>query len=235
MAQEGGGLIRAVQPEESTLGHTSPDHDGVRDAFYGTRQFYEERADEYFRRTVSADLSHLYDRFLPHLPAGGRILDVGCGSGRDLRVFTQRGFRALGIDSSRALVELARSYSGAECVVERIEEITYEHQFDGVWACASLLHLPRSAIEDALTRIQRALLPGGVLFASVQEGEGEHVSADGRLYTFYEESEFLRLVKEAGLGVLEAWISQDALEKESKRPIRWLNVLGQVTAGVERS
>jgi SAM-dependent methyltransferase len=218
------------------LERKSPQHDGgATDALYGTRQFYEERAEEYFRRTVSADLSHLYDRFLPHLPAGGRILDVGCGSGRDLRAFMQRGFRALGIDSSRALVDLARSYSGAECVVERIEDIAYEHQFNGVWACASLLHIPRAAIEDALTRIHRALLPGGVLLASVQEGEGEHVSADGRLYSFYNESEFLRLVKEAGFGVLEAWISQDVLEKESKRPIRWLNVLGGVTMGAEGS
>jgi len=201
----------------------------LRAAMSSTHRFYEDQAEEYFQRTVSADLSHLYEQFLPHVARGGRILDVGCGSGRDLRAFMQKGFRAVGIDSSRALVELARSFSGAECVTGRIEEMVFDGQFDGVWACASLLHLPRSAIDDALDRIHKALVAGGVLFASVQEGDGERVADDGRFYTLYKEAEFLARVEAAKFDILESWISKDVLDQ--LRPIRWLNVLAKARIG----
>jgi SAM-dependent methyltransferase len=221
--------MKPAEPKQSPDEQEVPRGGRFCDAILATRRFYEERADEYFRRTVSADLSHLYNRFLPYLPSGGHILDLGCGSGRDLHAFIRRGFRAIGIDSSEALVERARAYSAAECVVGRIEELAYDHRFNGVWACASLLHLTRAAIGDALSRIHRSLVLGGVLFASVQEGEGEYVAADGRFYTLYTESEFLSFLKAAGFDVLETWNSQDALE--SKRPIHWLNVLARTTKG----
>jgi len=196
-------------------------------AMSSTHRFYEDRAQEYFQRTASADLSHLYEVFLPHVAPGGRILDVGCGSGRDLRACVQRGFRAMGIDGSTALTEMARSFSGAECVTMRIEEMGFDQQFEGVWACASLLHVPRTAIDNALDRIHHALVPGGVLFASVQEGEGERVADDGRFYALYQEAEFLRRVEAAKFHILESWVSQDVLDQ--RRPIQWLNVLAKRT------
>lgn len=191
--------------------------------FSSTDRFYEEHAAEYFDRTVGADLSNLYDRFLSMVPKAGRILDAGCGSGRDLRVFFGRGYRAMGIDTSRALVEIAQRYSGAPCAVGRLEKMVYEGCFDGIWACASLLHLPKTMLAPVLRRLHRALVPGGVMFASVQEGEGEQLAPDGRFFASYEATEFLSAVKGAGFVVRDVWGSEDMLL--GRAATRWINVL----------
>ncbi len=218
-----------VDPKSRLFGDSSAPEE-PRDSMRRTDVFYEEQAETYFQRTVSVDLSHLYGRFLRFVHPGGRILDVGCGSGRDLRAFRMMGFRPVGIDSSKALVELARSFSGVDCVTGRIEEMSFNQQFEGVWACASLLHLPRVAIDEALARIHRALVPGGAFFASVQEGIGERVTGDERFYTLYQEPEFLARIGGARFEILESWISQDILEQQ--RPIRWLNVISKSRRGL---
>jgi len=191
------------------------------DPVTSTARFYEVHAKEYFDRTISADLSNLYDRFLARVRPGGRVLDAGCGSGRDLLNFRERGFNVLGIDASDALVKMAREYSGVPCHVIRLEDIDYKACFDGVWACASLLHFRKSEVVPVLRRLREALKPGGTMFASVQIGDGEAFVADGRFYAYYEHQEFLRLVEEGGFVINESWITEDA-----RRPsISWINVL----------
>ncbi len=197
----------------------------TRDPIASTLRFYEIHAKEYFDRTVSADLSHLYDRFLSCVRAEGRILDAGCGSGRDLRNFRERGFDVVGIDASSALIKLAQEYSGAPCYTVRLEDIVYKRSFDGIWACASLLHLPKLVLAPVLRRIQEALVPGGVMFASVQMGEGETLTPDGRFYVYYQHEEFLRFIEEADFDIEDSWVSEDSLPGRST--IRWINVLAR--------
>lgn len=190
-----------------------------------TDRFYEQHAVEYFERTVSAEMGHLYSRFLPLLPPKARILDAGCGSGRDLRYFSERGYQASGVDASAALVELARSHSNAPCLVGRLEELEFDHSFEAVWACASLLHIPRSMIADVLFRLHRAIARNGVIFASVQEGTGERLTLDGRFFTFYQRKEFAHLVEAASFVLIDVWESEDVLQ--DSRQIRWINVLAR--------
>jgi 2-polyprenyl-3-methyl-5-hydroxy-6-metoxy-1,4-benzoquinol methylase len=190
-----------------------------------TDRYYDEHAVEYFQRTVHADMSHLYDRFLSIVPEGGRILDVGCGSGRDLKVFCERGFRVTGIDASPALVEMAKAYSGGPCTIGRMEEIEYEGCFEGIWACASLLHLRKVMLVPILRRLHRALVRGGAMFVSIQEGEGEHLNSDGRFFAFYQPAEFLVAVVSAGFTIEAAWSSEDVLHGRSTT--HWLNVLAR--------
>lgn len=190
-----------------------------------TERFYEDHAAEYFKRTVAVDMSRLYDRFLALLPPGGRILDAGCGSGRDLRHFVKCGFRAMGMDTSTSLVDLAKSYSGAPCIVGRLESMDFASAFDGIWACASLLHLPKSMLASALRRIQTALVPCGILFASVQEGGGERSAPDGRFFSYYQPIEFISAVKDVGFVIEDAWVSEDVLPQ--RRSVRWVNVLAR--------
>jgi len=103
----------------------------------------------------------------------------------------------------------------------RLEDIEYERWFDGVWACASLLHFPKSRVALVLRRLRQALKDEGKMFASVQRGKGEAVVADGRFYAYYDEPEFVRLVEGVGLIVSESWTSEDG-----QRPnINWINVL----------
>ena len=187
-----------------------------------TNEFYAEHADEYFDRTVGANLEHLYQRFLPLLPAGAQILDAGCGSGRDMKAFKERGYRPYGIDASPDLVRLAHKFSGVECEVKRLQDVDWDAEFDGVWACASLLHLPKRELPLVLSYLRKALRTGGALFATVQSGVGERLAPDGRFFADYMSEEFLLSVRLAGFNVVEAWQSEDALP--NRRSVGWVNV-----------
>jgi len=188
-----------------------------------TDRFYEDHAVEYFSWTFGAQTQFVLDRFLSHLPAKASILDAGCGSGRDLKFFLSRGHCVLGIDASTALVQMAAEYSGAPCEFARIESISYEERFDGIWACASLLHLPQDVFRPALRCLNRALKRGGTLFMAVQEGQGEAILPDGRLYVYYSEDDIRKSLDAAGLAVDELWTSQNSAEAVHQ-PV-WINVI----------
>jgi SAM-dependent methyltransferase len=190
-----------------------------------TLDYYETHAREYFERTVCADLSGVYDVFLKHVRPGGRILDAGCGSGRDLKAFRSRGFDPVGIDGSGALVALARKFSGARCFKIRLEDVEFDGEFDAVWSCASLLHLRKTKMVPVLRRLRRSLVEDGVLFVSLQVGEGENVSPDGRFFAYYDPDELSRMLETSGFAIEEQWTSEDTLP--SRRAIRWLNVIAR--------
>jgi SAM-dependent methyltransferase len=195
------------------------------DAQASTVDYYESHAREYFERTVGADLSSVYNVFLKYVRPGGRILDAGCGSGRELKAFRFRGFDPVGIDASDALVTLAREFSGAPCFRIRLEDVNFNSEFDAVWACASLLHLPKATVIPVLQQLRRPLVSGGVLFVSVQIGAGESVSPDGRFFAYYDPNELVSLLEISGFTALEQWTSEDLLL--SRRSIRWLNVIAR--------
>ncbi len=197
---------------------------------HGTDRYYERHASEYFQRTVGVDMSPLYDSFLDLLPPGSRILDAGAGSGRDLREFVLRGYRCRGIDASPSLARLAHEYSSAPCDVKRIEELDETEVYEGIWACASLLHLPKQTLIGSLARLHKALVPLGVLFASVQEGSGEQIDRDGRFFALYTSSEFLEAVAAGGFTTVRSWTSQDVL-RDRKGP-QWINVLARAQPSV---
>ena len=192
----------------------------------GTDQYYLDNATDYANRTIDADMSLLHNQFLARLPIGGKILDAGCGAGRDLKIFIDRGYQACGIDASKSLVEIAKQYSGANCTVGRIEEIANIREFDGIWACASLLHLPKADIVSVLCRFQKALVPGGTFFASVQEGGGEQIAPDGRFFAHYQLQEFVNAVEAASFTVCRAWLSKDTLCRSNANS--WINILATV-------
>jgi 2-polyprenyl-3-methyl-5-hydroxy-6-metoxy-1,4-benzoquinol methylase len=150
-----------------------------------TISYYNGNADAFRRRTMECKVTPLYDAFLSHLKPGDRILDAGCGPGRDSVVFLRRGFRVTAIDASSSMVELATKAMGQPAIIQPLQDIDYVNEFEGVWACASLLHLASSQIDDVLKRIVRALKPGGSLFISVKHGNGERFDSDGRLFCDY--------------------------------------------------
>lgn len=188
-----------------------------------TSGYYESHAREYFGRTVSADLSSVYDRFLKYVKRNGKVLDIGCGSGRDLRALRERGFKTVGIDASPSLAKLAAEFSGVTCLPMHFEDLQFEHSFDAAWACASLLHVPKRKLALVLGRLHKALIAGGILFVSVKVGRGEHLLRDGRFFAYYRPDEFEQALTKAGFVLDESWISQDSLHP--RRQIRWLNII----------
>jgi SAM-dependent methyltransferase len=153
-----------------------------------TGDYYDRQAEAYRERTRGCDLVPLYEAFLSRLPAGAHILDAGCGPGRDTAAFLARGFRVTAFDASPAMVELATRVTGQPAELLTFQQLDVDAAFDGVWANASLVHVPTAEIDDVLRRVARALVPGGLLHASVKVGDGERVTPDGRLFCDYSDA-----------------------------------------------
>lgn len=187
-----------------------------------TIDFYNRNAADFFRETVGVDMSALHDRFLREIPAGGIILDAGCGSGRDAKAFKDRGYRISAFDASSELAALATEYLGQPVLVRTFANLQEVGFYDGIWACASLLHLPSSRVPDALSRLWRALKPGGTLYLSFKEGQGER-EKDGRHFTDLDENALrAHLENLAHIERIDCWQTTD------QRPGRtnvWLNAL----------
>jgi 2-polyprenyl-3-methyl-5-hydroxy-6-metoxy-1,4-benzoquinol methylase len=187
------------------------------------RDYYDETAGEFFERTRGLDMEQHYLPFLSLLEPGARILDAGCGSGRDMKAFSKRGYRVAGMDASEAMVRLAREHTNEQVHHLAFQEVTWEEEFDGIWACASLLHVARRQLPEVLERLGRALRPGGVLFMSYKHGQGEH-SRNGRRFTDLDEPLLRELLRDApGLTLKQSWQSRNV----QRKPVAevWLNAI----------
>lgn len=189
-----------------------------------TIAFYDLRAHEYSESTSRLDLHELYEPFLKELPQGGHILDAGCGSGRDTKAFLSRGYRVTAMDASPQLARLATVFTGQHCEVLSFQEMQFREEFDGIWACASLLHVPRNEMRDVMRRFVRALEPCGVLYVSLKEGDGERIVKGGRFFSFYTIETFRELLGFfPGLVEIAFWKTEEMRSRQHPQP--WLNVL----------
>lgn len=202
-----------------------------------TYSYYESNARQFFDGTVAVDMGELHERFLALIPAGGHLLDAGCGSGRDARVFLQRGYRVSAFDASPALARLASEHLGQPVAVRRFSELEEEALYDGIWACASLLHVAPDEMPDVLARLWRALKPGGVFYCSFKLGQGER-EQQGRHFTDADEARLGAWLETLdAVADIQCWCSAD---RRPERSEQWLNglirraaapVAGLVTGG----
>jgi SAM-dependent methyltransferase len=195
-----------------------------------TLAFYEAAAQPYFARTVGVDMSAEREAFVRALrrsfPAvsAPSILDAGCGSGRDAKAFVEAGCRVTAFDGSSSLARLASRHTGLAVQQRRFDELDERQAYHGVWACASLLHLPVDEFAQALQRIRGALLDGGLFFLSLKEGEGTCVEADGRFFAYYRDAQLSALLDAAGFTVLALARSTGRMAPSTG----WLNALCRV-------
>ncbi len=146
-----------------------------------TIDYYNRNAARYFNETVHADVSEIRDRFAQMLPPGGTILDLGCGSGRDSKAFIEQGFRVVAVDGSEELCKLAEEYIQQPVICSDFLDYKPEETFDGIWACASLLHLTEAECQIVVDRLSKNLKPGGCFYMSFKMGEFEG-ERDDRFY-----------------------------------------------------
>ena len=184
--------------------------------------YYDRNAAEYFRDTVDADVSQLRARFLAHVPEGGDLLDAGCGSGRDALAFATAGYRVVAFDASGEMAQLARVHTGLPIHQMTFDDVNWREQFDGVWASASLLHVPRASLAAALVKLARALRPRGVMYVSLKYGSGDR-EVLGRTFTDMTERELEPLLIASGLRALELWVTADVRPGRSQD--LWLNAI----------
>ena len=186
-------------------------------------KYYDEHCEQYARATFDVDMTAVYQPFLELVPAGGRLLDAGCGSGRDALSFSKLGFEVEAFDASAKCVEHARELTGLDVGQLRFDEMDFEDEFDGIWACASLLHVDRNELEDVLGRFHRALRTRGAMYLSFKEGR-EDSEKDGRIFTNFTLGGFDEWISQVpGWICLEAWLTEDA--RPDRRDELWVNGL----------
>ena len=199
------------------------------DTDQGSVAYYDRNADRFVSDTLNVDMSELQHRFLALVPRGGRILDAGCGSGRDSMAFLNAGYEVVSIDASSKMVAATSALTGRTALKISFREMSFVNEFDGIWACASLLHMPRSMLPAVLLRLERALKPAGHLYMSFKYGDSERIES-GRLFNDLNE-DLLRdfLSRSSMLRVVSMWPSQDA---RPGRAITWLNAIAQANGAL---
>ena len=153
-----------------------------------TLAHYNKHAGSFWAGTRDHDVSQNRDALLQHLEGPGpfRILDFGCGPGRDLKVFKDLGHEAIGLEGAESFVELARSYSGCEVWYQDFLELSLPPEyFDGIFANASLFHVPSQELPRVLRELWAAVKTKGVLFSSNPRGENQEGWNDGRYGCYY--------------------------------------------------
>lgn len=187
-----------------------------------TLEYYNENADKFILGTLNVDMMTIQKKFISYIPNNGKVLDLGCGSGRDSLFFKTLGYNVTAVDGSAELCIQAEKNIGQPVINMTFDKLDYDAEFDGIWACSSLLHVPSSDIQDVLFKIERALKKGGYFYFSVKYGdyEGER---EGRYYTDYTEKTVDALFTAIpSLQKIDMWLTDDA---RPERNDRWINCI----------
>ena len=188
-----------------------------------TLQFYDQNAETFVAHTRQVDFSVVQDKFLNKVCKNGRILDFGCGSGRDTRYFLEHGYTVKAIDGSKELCQLASEYIGQSVQQMMFQEFDEVDAYDAIWACASILHLPKIELVDVLQRLGRGLHKQGILYTSFKYGKFEGVR-NGRFFTFLDEEGLSQLLAKVPMFHLEEkWITGDV--REGRECEQWMNLI----------
>ena len=187
-----------------------------------TIDYYNKHAEEFTTSTFEVDMKSLYQPFLAELLESTRILDVGCGSGRDTLAFKNKGYQVDAIDYSEELVKKASRLTGIPIKLKSFYEIDDYEAYDGIWACASLLHCERNHLKEVIGKLVSALKPNGVLYMSFKYGNGDR-EKDGRQFTDLDEVQAKALLEQFdNVQQIQQWITVD---KRPDRQEKWLNLL----------
>ena len=182
-----------------------------------TKQYYSTNYKEYISTTQKVDMTEHYKRFLPYLSQGAKILDVGFGSGRDMLYFESKGYNVLGIDNVSEFVDNGKA-NGLNVELCDFHNLPYIEMFDGIWACASLLH--SNDLPLAFDNLNKALKVGGHIYLSMKNGNGTNIE-NGRFYQYIDEEKLKELCKNSNLSIVEIYNSEDLL----KRNNGWINAV----------
>lgn len=188
-----------------------------------TIEYYNQNADMFAQGTRLVDFTIVQERFRKMLPVGSRILDFGCGSGRDTKYFLEKGYQVAATDGSAELCRLAGSFTGIKVKEMLFQELDEIGVYDGIWACSSILHLPKQELLPVIRKMCDALKDNGVIYTSFKYGdfEGER---NGRYFTDFTEDTFDKFIKVIPeLTIEEEWITSDV--RPGRGEEKWLNLI----------
>lgn len=187
-----------------------------------TLDYYKQNADNFVKGTVDVDFKETQDRFLKEL-CGRRVLDFGCGSGRDTKYFLEEGLDVVAIDGCEELCKIASEYTGIQVKHMLFQELDEVNRYDGIWACSSILHLSKDELKKVLLKMKDALSENGIIYTSFKYGnfEGER---NGRYFTDFTLELFNDFIKDIdGIEIKEYWMTGDV--RVGREGEKWLNLI----------
>lgn len=187
-----------------------------------TIDYYNKNADSFIQGTVSVDFKETQDKFLKLL-TGKKVLDFGCGSGRDTKYFLESGFDVTATDGSEELCKSASTYTGIQVKHMLFQDLNEADCYDGIWACSSILHLSKDELRIVINKMSRALKPNGIIYTSFKYGnfEGER---NGRFFTDFTLDVFEDFISDLkDIVIEEYWITGDV--RPGREEEKWLNLI----------
>ena len=189
-----------------------------------TLDYYNKNSEEYFNSTLNVDMTNTYKEFLKLVPEGGKILDLGCGSGRDSMNFIKLGYEVIAVDGAKKLAKKASVLLGKEVIVSTFEELELKEKFHGIWACASLLHIKREDLKIVLNNLYNNLDDNGVFYMSFKYGEKEYVDDKNRYFNCFTDESIISFINEnTKYNILGLYITEDKLGRVNE--VKWVNLI----------
>ena len=188
-----------------------------------TIEYYNENVSKFVNDTQDVVFCATQDLFLSYLNEGDSILDFGCGSGRDTKYFLSKGYKVDATDGSEEICKVASDYTGINVKCLLFNELDEIDKYDGIWACASILHLDRDDLIDVFNRIARALKDNGILYTSFKYSEFEGMR-NGRYFTDFTIESFNEFQTNIPEFIIEKkWITSDV--RNGREDEKWLNLI----------
>ena len=188
-----------------------------------TLTYYNENAQEYFNNTVKGNMQLSYDKFLKYIPKNSYILDFGCGSGRDSKYFLDQGYRIKAIDGSIELCLIAEKYLNHKVENMYFSELNDNNVYDGIWSCASILHINKKEFIGILKKMVTALKKEGIMYISFKNGIGEEI-INGRYFQYYTKEEFINVINSFDdLEILDIYITKSTTNFNEEK--EWNNFI----------
>lgn len=188
-----------------------------------TLEYYNKNAEAFAASTREIKFTEIQDKFLNYLKPGARVLDFGCGPGRDTKYFLDQGLQVDAIDGSAEFVRMASEYTQITVKQILFQDLDATELYDGIWACSSILHLPGDELADVFGKMGRALVSQGIVYTSFKYGIGEG-ERNGRYFTDMTEDKITELLEKVELFIIEEmWITSDV--RPGRENEKWLNLI----------
>ncbi|NTS78700.1 class I SAM-dependent methyltransferase [Catenovulum sp. SM1970] len=185
-------------------------------------EFYNNNSTSFYESTKDVDMSTLYDEFLPAIKTNGSILDAGCGSGRDSLNFKNLGYQVSAFDASEALVKLATDLLNQTVELATFDSFKTNKTFDGIWACASLLHVAKNELPATFKKLTELLNNRGVFYCSFKYGK-QTIEREERVFTNLNEMLLENSIANTGLHINKTWVTAD--QRPGRENEKWLNAI----------
>jgi len=190
--------------------------------------YYNENSQKFIEDTFNVSMESLLTEFTTLLKKGAAILDIGCGSGRDSKWFLEHGYDVWAHDGSEEMVAHCQSFLKHKVELATFEEYYTDKKFDGLWACASLLHVSREKLPEVIKKYVSFLIEGGVFFMSFKLRDKDY-EKDGRLFTNFDEEGIKALVKEIpNLDIVRLFVTSDV--RTDRVDEGWISVITKKTS-----